>query len=81
MPLDITFVRDNPKVVEESETKRFNNPEKVQQVLDLDNEWKKAISTLDDLRKDSRKISIKIGDIMKGAVCNILYLFSNKRIL
>eukprot|EP01084_Bolivina_argentea_P183456 316562_1 len=67
MPLDIALLRENPKLVEESQRRRFEDPKIVQQVLDLDKEWKKAISTLDDLRKESRQISIKIGNIMKNA--------------
>eukprot|EP01083_Nonionella_stella_P203101 741369_1 len=66
MPLDIALLRENPKLVEESQIRRYKDPKIVSQVLDLDNEWKKAISQLDDLRKESRKISIQIGNIMKN---------------
>ena len=68
MPLDIATLRSNPKLVEESQKRRYKDPKIVQQVLDFDNDWRKAISTLDNLRKESRQVSVQIGDIMKNAV-------------
>ena len=69
MPLDIQILRTNAKLVEESCVRRYKDPKIVQEVLDLDNQWKTAISQLDQIRKESRTISKSIGEIMKNAVC------------
>eukprot|EP00484_Ammonia_sp_Unknown_P004985 CAMPEP_0197072776 /NCGR_PEP_ID=MMETSP1384-20130603/210267_1 /TAXON_ID=29189 /ORGANISM="Ammonia sp." /LENGTH=489 /DNA_ID=CAMNT_0042511597 /DNA_START=64 /DNA_END=1533 /DNA_ORIENTATION=- len=66
MPLDIQLLRDDPKKVQESQRRRYKDPEIVTQVLELDNEWKKAISTLDSLRKASRQTSKQVGSIMQA---------------
>mmetsp|Transcript_39121 Transcript_39121/g.63980 ORF Transcript_39121/g.63980 Transcript_39121/m.63980 type:complete len:495 (+) Transcript_39121:34-1518(+) len=67
MPLDIAVLRATPKVVEESQRKRFKDPAIVQQVLDLDAKWKQAISQLDGARKASRLVSKSIGAIISTA--------------
>ena len=73
MPLDINLLRTNAKLVEESQIRRFKEPKLVQEILDLDNQWKTAISQLDQIRKESRSVSKQIGEIMKKAVRIINY--------
>jgi len=67
MPLDIGLLRRDAKLVEQSQIERYKDPKIVQRVLALDQEWKQAISKLDLLRKESRKVSVSVGDIMKNA--------------
>ena len=82
MPLDIHFLRKNPKLVAESQKKREKKDNKsnknvLQKVLNLDNEWIKAIQMLDDLNTESNKLQKKITDIYKIAVTYFYILFIN----
>ena len=68
MPLDISFVRENPEIVKKSQRDRFTKEEVIDEILKYDQEWKEAIKRLDNIRKESRLISKQIGEIMKNAV-------------
>jgi len=52
MPLDITFIRKNPDLVKESETKRFRVPTIIDTILQLDDNWRTMTWQIDLLRKE-----------------------------
>ena len=40
MPIDISLIRSNPDLVKQSQIKRFKSPEIVDEILNLDTEWR-----------------------------------------
>jgi seryl-tRNA synthetase len=65
--LDIKFVRENPDVVRENITKKFQDDKLplVDEVLKLDEEWRKEKYAADGLRAKRNKISEQINQFMK----------------
>eukprot|EP00752_Nemacystus_decipiens_P011622 g10317.t1 len=51
MPLDINIFRREPDVVRESQRRRFEPVEIVDEVIDLDNQWRECRGRIDDLNK------------------------------
>ncbi|KNE67576.1 serine-tRNA ligase [Allomyces macrogynus ATCC 38327] len=70
MTIDINLLRTdkggNPALVRESERKRGNDPKRVDQVIALDEEWKKITFQLDRKNKDLNAVKKEIGTRMKA---------------
>ena len=64
--LDIRFIRENPDVVKENIRKKFQDEKLplVDEVLDLDKQFRETKMTCDDLRNQRKTISKKIGALM-----------------
>ncbi len=59
--IDIKLFRDNPDIIRDSEQKRFKDPNRVNQVIELDLQWRNLLQQINDLRKERNKISKEIG--------------------
>ncbi|EKE40844.1 hypothetical protein ENUP19_0211G0026 [Entamoeba nuttalli] len=66
MGLDINLFRNQPDVIRESQKKRGASVEIVDEILALDNEWKKEGFTLDQTRKELGKIQKELGMLHKN---------------
>lgn len=64
--LDIKLVRENPELVKASELKRGNDPGKVDEVLKLDEKWKKELKSLEDLKHKRNVVSQDINQAKKS---------------
>ena len=64
MPLDIddfrTYKGGNPDLIRESERRRFNDVSKVDEIIQLDEQWRKMRGDVDNMRKEKGKISKQI---------------------
>eukprot|EP01084_Bolivina_argentea_P118340 209991_1 len=67
MPIDIKFLRENPKIVEKSQKRRFKDVTIVKTILQIDNEWKKTLKHLDQINKNRNAIQKNINQIYKRA--------------
>eukprot|EP01084_Bolivina_argentea_P111742 199314_1 len=67
MPLDINILRTNPDAVKQSQQQRYKETKIVDDILEIDKQWKQLIVKCDKVRKQSRAISIQIGKIFKNA--------------
>uniref|UniRef100_A0A0X3Q8N3 serine--tRNA ligase n=1 Tax=Schistocephalus solidus TaxID=70667 RepID=A0A0X3Q8N3_SCHSO len=56
----------DPERIRASQRKRYKNPEDVDKVIDLDNQWRKARSTTDRLKKVKNLCSKAIGKKLKA---------------
>ncbi|MFX0091638.1 MAG: serine--tRNA ligase [Candidatus Hodarchaeota archaeon] len=63
--IDIKIFRQNPEIIRESERKRFRDPNRVDEVVRLDAEWRKTRVKIDQLRKDRNQLSKQIGILKK----------------
>jgi seryl-tRNA synthetase len=63
--IDIKLFRENPDLIRESQKKRFKDPKLVDQVIVLDEEWRKLLQKVNILRKERNKISRQIGPLKK----------------
>ncbi|MHA1941026.1 MAG: serine--tRNA ligase [Candidatus Hodarchaeales archaeon] len=63
--IDIKLFRENPEIIRESEKMRFKDPTKVNEVIKLDEKWRKLLQQINDLRKERNDISRKIGPMKK----------------
>ncbi len=65
--LDIKFLRENPELVKENIRKKFQNHKLVlvDEVIDLDEKYRKAKSSGDDLRAERKSLSSEIGNLMR----------------
>ena len=66
MPLDITFIRKNPDLVKESETKRFRDPTIIDKILQLDEGWRLRAGQIDLLRKEKNSNQKQIASFYKS---------------
>ncbi|HLD79037.1 MAG TPA: serine--tRNA ligase [Candidatus Nanoarchaeia archaeon] len=64
--LDIKLVRENPALVKASEKKRGRNPEIVDQVLKLDETWKKELKRVEELKHKRNVVSQEINQAKKN---------------
>ncbi len=55
--LDINFIRQNPEIVKKGISAKNANPKLVDDFLALDEEWKKLIKEIDNLRAEYKKLS------------------------
>ena len=65
MPIDIKLLRTKPDVVRKSQRDRFADETLVDQVLDLDEQWRKSNYKTETLRMEFGKINKEIGDRKK----------------
>ena len=63
--IDIKLIRDNSKLVKDSEKKRGKDLKVVDEILNLDEEWRKVKNQADSLRFERNKISKKINESKK----------------
>ena len=65
--IDIKFLRENPDVVKENIKKKFQNHKLVlvDEVIALDQQYREATKTGDDLRSKRNSFSSEIGNLMK----------------
>ncbi|MBP1543190.1 MAG: serine--tRNA ligase, partial [Oscillospiraceae bacterium] len=64
--IDIKFLRENPDVVKENIKKKFqdNKLPLVDEVIELDAEYRKALQRKESLQADKNKVSKEIGGFM-----------------
>ncbi len=63
--LDITFVREHPTLVKESEQRRHHDFSVVDTVLKLDEEWRKALKTREEFNRKRNVVSEEINKAKK----------------
>jgi seryl-tRNA synthetase len=63
--IDIKLVRDSPEVIKESNKKRNYPAEKVDEIINLDKEWRKIKEEIDALRARRNKVSEEINKAKK----------------
>lgn len=63
--IDIHFVREHPNLVKQSEKRRRHDPTLVDQVLAFDEQWKKALKTLEELNRKRNLVSEEINQAKK----------------
>jgi seryl-tRNA synthetase len=70
MPLDINLFRvhegGDPEKVKESQRRRFEPVEVVDEIIELDTLWRKAQGDADNLRRDRNKVQKAVGAKMKA---------------
>jgi seryl-tRNA synthetase len=66
--IDIKLIRENPDLVRENIKKKFKEDKLplVDQVIELDEKWRKERKKADDLRSERNKISEQINQLMKA---------------
>lgn len=63
--IDIKVFRENSDLIRESQNKRFKDPNLVDQVIALDEEWRKLLQEVNALRKERNQISRQIGPLKR----------------
>ncbi|MHA1973032.1 MAG: serine--tRNA ligase [Candidatus Hodarchaeales archaeon] len=63
--IDIKLFRENPDIIKESEKKRFKDPARVDQVVELDKKWREILQQVNSLRKERNSISRQIGQLKR----------------
>ena len=65
MPIDITLLREdrggNPEMVRESQRRRFASVELVDEVIALDNSWRRMTGEVDNLKKQRNAVQKRVG--------------------
>ena len=67
MPIDIKVIRNTPEVVKKSQRLRFKDDAVVDQVLELDELWRKSNYKTETLRMEFGVINKKIADRKKAS--------------
>ncbi len=60
MPIDIHLIRTNPELVRESQSKRFGNVGLVDEIIDLDNQWKISTNQIDNLNRQKNLLQKEV---------------------
>ena len=63
--IDINIIRENPKIIKDSEKNRKKDPKVVDIIKDLDEQWRKSKYKTDELRSERNKISEEINKAKK----------------
>jgi seryl-tRNA synthetase len=63
--LAIELFRENPKLIKDSEKKRFKDPKVVDQVIEYDNKWRKVLKKVQELQHKRNVVSQEISDLKK----------------
>lgn len=63
--LDINLIRENPKIVKESQRKRGLDEREVDRLFEIDQEWRKIKQETDSLRAERNKLSKEINEAKK----------------
>jgi seryl-tRNA synthetase len=64
--LDIELFRDNPETIKKSEQRRGKDPEKVDEVVELDKEWRKTLQELQDLQETRNSVGDEIAELKQN---------------
>ncbi len=64
--LDIELFRKNPEKIKESEKRRDKDPEKVDEVVRTDNEWREKVQQLQELQEKRNKVGNEIAELKKS---------------
>ena len=64
--LNIHFVREDPGQVKQSEQRRGRNPQIVEEVLQLDEQWKKELKAVEELKHTRNVVSEEINQAKKA---------------
>lgn len=65
MPIDINLIRTNPDLVRESQAKRFANVQLVDEVLELDSQWKTCTGLIDDYNRQKNLLQKEVAGYYK----------------
>lgn len=64
--LDIKIIREQPDTVKKAmQDKGLNETDVVDQIIELDQNWRQSVSRADELRNESKRISKQIGGLKK----------------
>jgi len=63
--LDIELFRNDPETIKQSEKRRDKDPERVDRVIELDEEWRETLQKADELRQERNETSEKIAELKK----------------
>lgn len=63
--LNINLLRENPKIVKDSEKKRNHDLKIVDEVLSLDEKWKKELKKVEELKHQRNVVSLAINELKK----------------
>ncbi|UCD04185.1 MAG: serine--tRNA ligase [Candidatus Woesearchaeota archaeon] len=63
--LAIELFRENPKLIKDSEKKRFKDPKVVDQVIEYDNRWRTVLKKVQELQHKRNIVSQEISDLKK----------------
>lgn len=63
--LDITLIREHPEIAKASEKKRGRDPKKIDEVLILDEQWKKELKKVEELKHKRNVVSEEINQAKK----------------
>ena len=70
MPLDIVQFREyqggNPEIVRESQRRRYESVEIVDEIIAIDEKWRECVSAIDNIKKEKNKIQKEVGKKMKA---------------
>ncbi len=58
--IDINLIREKSKLVKDNQKKKNKDPKLVDEVLSLDEEWKKALKKVEELKSTRNKVSLEI---------------------
>lgn len=61
--LDIELFRNNPEKIKESERRREKDPEKVDELVELDQEWRDKLQKLQELQEESNSVGDEIAEL------------------
>lgn len=64
--LDIELFRNNPEKIKASEERRGKRPEKVDKVVELDEEWRESLQRLEELRATRNTVGDEIAELKKN---------------
>ena len=64
--LDIKLFREKPDLIRGSEKMRFKDPKVVDQVIKIDNQWRKTIHGMEKLKAERNKVSKEISALKKS---------------
>jgi len=63
--LDIELFRENPEEIKASEERRGKDPEKVDQVVEIDKEWREKLQRSEKLRQERNRVGDEIAELKK----------------
>lgn len=61
--LDIEVFRDSPERVRDSQKRRGEDPEKVDEVVELDEEWREKLQKLESLQQERNEVGDEIAEL------------------
>lgn len=64
--LDINFIRENPQIVKNSEQRRNHDVKNIDQILQLDLDWRKTLKSLEELKHHRNVVSEEINKAKKA---------------